>query len=803
MSRISQRLPIILALAAAIGCALAAPAGALDIGTEADGGVYESAGIDAGVYLGQVKSLDLDFERVALRWGRIAQGCGAPVTIKERRTPDADCYDWKELDRAVDTVDRSIVFTAREVPCWVFDNDAATCPGEAAGSPYVGATPAEREHFAAEAAAFHHAVAVRYDGHHGHRAVHDWTVWNEPNGTTFWSESPKSSAASDQPSDLAARGCHFAFVYRRVVDAIRDAQPGARTRIGFASMAPTHDPSGYLAAALAARTTPGDADTEQCEPEDATGDDTKPVLTKADIDAVAIHLYPATNSSDPNAECTPRDPSTRSLQCVDKVPVDLDEHDATRGTPIWVLETAYESRSPVQLDGLPPLVQALRIGQVMARLSRQERVAKASWYSLVDGGCTCDWESGFVGSDYKSRKPSFLAAQAPVSVQDLGGGRVRAWMHAHGEPGEQLMFSTSCRHDAALPVSHYGFTSLHDDAKRGVTLRRSKGSIWAEFGPLVPAGPTRGEELRGFCLAARTPTPDGRPTIAAGAIVSADRVDDGWVPYFVAARRVRNAQIDPVGDTIRLGMDGGPAFVSAQGGYVRAASGAVQAADQYAKAAISGVLHPASRLTVQEGDAPGAQYTEWSGDTLRVWFDPASSGSFDLGLDVATAPSWDDVRLPSVDDEPGWSTAVAGEAIRLRARGDAPLQHYEFAPGAEQVGRLRVSAASTADWSFDQLVEFRPDDKPPTGAEITKAERRGGSIEMTVEPGRDTGSGVASRVVQQRACGAGGPWVSAGSLGTRRTQRIPEEGRCVHYRLVVADNVGNTDVSRTRTIRSA
>ena len=126
-----------------------------------------------------------------------------------------------------------------------------------------------------------------------------------------------------------------------------------------------------------------------------------------------------------------------------------------------------------------------------------------------------------------------------------------------------------------------------------------------------------------------------------------------------------------------------------------------------------------------------------------------------------------------------------------------PYAHsYTWTGATAPTGTFAVTAVGATTLTSSSTFEVVPDGDAPTGPSLGVASGydADGIVGLAVDPGVDSGAGVdPARVLPERAtavlsegvCGAFGPWTATG----------PDEalasGLCAHYRLRVADRVGN------------
>lgn len=502
---------------------------AMLLGTQSDSAVYRTGVDDRGAarYSKLLDSSGATAHRVALRWGRIARGCGTH-SILERSDPALACYDWQHVDQALGygapNAGRTNYVSVREPPCWLHGDPA--CSDDASGAGFVGSTPGQLVRFRNELTAFLTAAARRYAPAGSEPLAGNWTIWTEPNAPYFWSEEPRSAVGLPDAQDrrqppVAARACHFAHVYAHVVRTLRGEGSIAPLRFGIGPFAPGagKQPLAYLESMLGA--SPG-AGAFGC----ALGG--TPLVTETMVDGVAVHPYPV-RGLEPWADCpdgpaAPLPERSMSLQCIEQLRATLDDpardrFQAVRGAPFWALELAYEDSADDPARGVQALVQALWLPAALHRLWLSGTEV-ASWYPAVDGGEVADWQSGLVKANVTTLRPSYLTFQAPLSLRRLADGRWEAW--ALERAGEQVRLLVSERCDGQL---------------RALEPERQDGALVARFVAPVAAGR--------WCLSIEV---DGE--VARSVRYGVDQDADPPAPFVEVARVVHDRLRNPRGDTV-------------------------------------------------------------------------------------------------------------------------------------------------------------------------------------------------------------------------------------------------------------
>ncbi|MCW2921567.1 MAG: uncharacterized protein JWL76_1441 [Thermoleophilia bacterium] len=203
-----------------------------------------------------------------------------------------------------------------------------------------------------------------------------------------------------------------------------------------------------------------------------------------------------------------------------------------------------------------------------------------------------------------------------------------------------------------------------------------------------------------------------------------------------------------------------------------------------------------------------------------VWYNPRQAGSFRVSLDDP-ADSWTEARFSELttsgwsdaghnngpDDEPGFYASIDDQGVAE--------QTYSFATNSAAPEPILVDAHADGDWDTTLSLSVEPDDTAPTGGSITAPRFENEPVVVSVAPGTDADSGVASWRLERSELRFDGE-VDEGNPSRDHPARCLEQiaawqqvgperltefsdtqvanHRCYQYRLVVVDNVGNESV---------
>jgi hypothetical protein len=227
---------------------------------------------------------------------------------------------------------------------------------------------------------FAHAVADRYSGRYpGYPFVGHYTVWNEPNSSTFLAPTFDSTGFPVAPR-IYARMCRAAYA------GIKSASPAAEVAIGQTSS------RGHGVLARGTSLAPGLF---------------AELLARADanlpFDAWAHHPYSDVGRG-PDERYRFPNVNLRTLHTFEEK---LDRWFRRRNIPIWISEFACETR-PGRKGGATPAQQAAYARQALEIAAADPRVEMFIWFTFRDDPAMATWDSGLIGDDNRS-KPAYRA----------------------------------------------------------------------------------------------------------------------------------------------------------------------------------------------------------------------------------------------------------------------------------------------------------------------------------------------------------------------------------------------------------
>ncbi len=176
-----------------------------------------------------------------------------------------------------------------------------------------------------------------------------------------------------------------------------------------------------------------------------------------------------------------------------------------------------------------------------------------------------------------------------------------------------------------------------------------------------------------------------------------------------------------------------------------------------------------------------------------VYYNPSGSntGSFTVAATTSDAESGiDHVAFPNI---------FSGSDGGSNSTGPSPYDWtYNWSAGATASGTQTVTSYNGALLSTDKTFTLTPDTTPPTGGSVTYADgyNTTGTVPVSYTPATDSGSGIASNVLQSEygtlsggSCDfSGGSWAPVTLVSGNDS--VPS-GMCAKYRLDSFDNVGN------------
>jgi hypothetical protein len=355
----------------------------------------------------RAKSSGAQIVRITLSWKSVASACGATPT-GELRSPNAACYDWSAIDRAVARArlrHLELLASVWQIPSWVLGTEDST---------YVGVVDNDFALFRDRYVDFIHAAATRYAPGSPTGTIGKWTIMNEPNSRTFWH--------SNTTKDMV----RYASLYSRSARTIKAVSRGILVAVG--PLGPKSVPFKPISYVRGVRTA-----LKRTDP-------------KVPIDAWALNPYPGTAVSP--FDRVYRNPSAGIGNFEDFIAV-LDQDSMSKGDPVWITEFAYQTNPPDRAFGTSLLNQSLWMGQAMDRAAETRRVPLFIWYVLQDPADLGDWNSGLFTAN-GTAKPSRTMFGRAISVAprklDTSRG-ARVWGRSSFDAaGLRLEWSRDRRH---------------------------------------------------------------------------------------------------------------------------------------------------------------------------------------------------------------------------------------------------------------------------------------------------------------------------------------------------------------------
>jgi len=323
--------------------------------------------------LDELDKLGVDVVRFTIRWDRVAARRPASP-----RDPADRAYAWGDVDAVLRGLDRhgiDPVVTLFGTPSWANGGRAANW------------APSSGKSFAN----FAYAAAMRYPW------ITRWTVWNEPNRTTFLRP---TSAATYVETLLNPAYAQLHAVIRGVKVAGGVTSPRAGAGGGVAPVA-------WIRGMASAG---------------------------AKLDAYAHHPYPGRPQSE-----TPWGPKCVNCQTITMADLERLEREvrtAFGAKPIWLTEYGYQSNPPDTFLGVSPEQQATYVASAAMRVYRAPAVEMLIFFMVRDDRSPDGWQSGLLTAD-GALKPAYGAFRLPVLQTARHGGLVDLWGQVRPRTGKQ------------------------------------------------------------------------------------------------------------------------------------------------------------------------------------------------------------------------------------------------------------------------------------------------------------------------------------------------------------------------------
>ena len=355
----------------ASGSGAASPTRHVDFGVADDAWLTYGPGTLAA-RLDELATLGPDVVRFTVRWDQVARKRpGSP------RDADDPAYRWGEFDAVLRGLHRhgiDPVVTLFGTPSWANGGRASNW------------APSSGKAFAD----FAFAAARRYPW------VRDWTIWNEPNRTTFLRPTSAKTYV-ETLLDPAYAQLHAAIPGVKVAGGV------TAPRAGSAGIAPVP----WIRAMGAAH---------------------------AKLDAYAHNPYPGRPQSE--TPWGPKCVNCRTITMADLERLEREVANAFGHKPIWLTEYGYQTNPPDIFLGVPPDKQATYVSSAALRVFRAASVQMLIFFMVRDDPAPAGWQSGFLTED-GSPKPSFAAFRFPLQQTSRRGNAVGLWGQVRPRSGRQ------------------------------------------------------------------------------------------------------------------------------------------------------------------------------------------------------------------------------------------------------------------------------------------------------------------------------------------------------------------------------
>ena len=316
--------------------------------------------------------LGVDIARFTIRWDQVARKRPA-----DARSTTEPAYDWESTDAVLRGLRRhgvQALVTLYGTPGWANGGRAANW------------APTTERSFAN----FAYAAARRYSW------VRQWTIWNEPNRSTFLRPTTPKTYVDTLLNPA----------YAQLHAAIPGVQVGGGVtapRAGTSGVAPVTWIRGM-----------GNAG--------------------AKLDAYAHHPYPGRPQSE-----TPWSP--KCVNCLTIAMADLErlEREVNRAfgsKRIWLTEYGYQTNPPDEYLGVSALEQAVYVASSALRAYRSSAVDTLIFFMVRDDAAPAGWQSGVFAED-GHMKPSYAAFRLPLVQTARRGGKVELWGQVRARSGSQ------------------------------------------------------------------------------------------------------------------------------------------------------------------------------------------------------------------------------------------------------------------------------------------------------------------------------------------------------------------------------
>ena len=366
-------------------------------------------------------SLGTHLVRFTLRWNQIATT--RPATP---RNPADPAYDWGQFDavlRELHADGIGAVVTLYGSPSWANGGHPPSWLPSAGFSDFA------------------FAASKRYPW------VHQWTVWNEPNGRTF--------AVPVSPRAYVRQLLNPAYASLH--------QASASNIVAGGVTSPRKTPTGLspLAFMLGMK---------------AAG---------ARLDAYAHNPYPVAAGE------TPSRSTCRSCDVLTMASLPAIRASVTRlfgaSKQLWLTEYGYQTNPPDRLLGVSYAKQAAFIGQAAMRVWKQPGVTMLIQFLVRDEPSVGGWQSGLFSAG-GAAKPAYHAFALPLAEVSRSGGRVTLWGQVRPGTRSRSYLLQRSLHGTWTSVGGTAHTDSSGTFVRTVTVPRGSAvRIWS--GDAGYAGP--------------------------------------------------------------------------------------------------------------------------------------------------------------------------------------------------------------------------------------------------------------------------------------------------------------------------
>jgi hypothetical protein len=322
--------------------------------------------------LDALERLGADVVRFTIRWDQVARRKPARPRDQGDRA-----YDWDAVDAVLRGLRRhgiQPVVTLYGTPGWANGGRSANW------APNTGTAFAN----------FAHAAARRYSW------VRYWTIWNEPNRSTFLRPTTVRTYVSRLLNPAYAQ-LHAA------IDGVKVGGGVTAPRAGSSGVAPVRWIRGMGSAG-------------------------------AKLDAYAHHPYPGR----PQVE-TPWGPKCVNCQTITMADLERLEREVERAfgnKRIWITEYGYQTNPPDIFLGVSPQQQATYVASAAMRAYRSTSVEMLVYFMVRDDDEPAGWQSGMFTSDGRV-KPAYAAFRSPLLQTARRGANIELWGQVRPRAGSQ------------------------------------------------------------------------------------------------------------------------------------------------------------------------------------------------------------------------------------------------------------------------------------------------------------------------------------------------------------------------------